>query len=111
MDLSDPKKVYYLPGKKYGIIVKEDYTRYSCLYSLDQKSDATGCFLRFLFDVRADDAPSEVKILRSDNGREFYGGGFAYVCRQFCIKQEFTTAKDPEFNGVAECNRQGGTHS
>ena len=51
-------------------------------------------------DVRAD-VPSKVEIVRSDNGSEFFGGDFGEVCRQYCIKQEFTNAKSPELNGVA----------
>ena len=40
--------------------------------------------------------------VRSDNGGEFFEGGFGGVCRQYCVKQEFTNAKSPELNGVAE---------
>lgn len=28
--------------------------------------------------------------------------GISSACRQFCIKQEFTTAKSPKINGMAE---------
>ena len=45
---------------------------------------------------------SEVYIVRSDNGGEFFGGNLGDVCRQYCIKLEFTNAKSPELNGVAE---------
>ena len=43
-------------------------------------------------DVRADGVPSEVEIVRSDNGGEFFGSEFGEVCKQHCIKQEFTNA-------------------
>ena len=102
VDLSGPKSVPSLTGKRYVMIVKDDYSRYSWLYFLERKSDAAEYFRKFLADVRADGVPSTVESVRSDNGGEFYGGEFASVCRQFCIKQEFTTAKSPEFNGVAE---------
>ena len=32
----------------------------------------------------------------------FCGGDFGGLCRSRCIKQEFTTADNPQFNGVAE---------
>ena len=51
--------------------------------------------------VRAGGVPSEVEIVRSNRG-EFLGGDFGNVCRQYYIKQEFTNAKSPELNGVAE---------
>ncbi|CAB1111413.1 unnamed protein product [Ectocarpus sp. CCAP 1310/34] len=41
-------------------------------------------------------------VVRSDNGGEFFEGEFGRVCRKYCIKQEFTPAHSPEYNGVAE---------
>ena len=99
MVLSGPKAVPSLSGKRYVMIVKDDFSRYSWLYFLERKSDAAESFRKFLADVRADGVPSRVETVRSDNGGEFYGGDFASVCRQVCIKQEFTTAKSPESNG------------
>ena len=66
------------------------------------KSDAAMAFKRFLADVRADGFPSEVQIVRSDNGGEFFGKAFRSVCDELLIKQEFTPAQSPQFNGVAE---------
>ena len=102
MDLSGPKAVPSLSGKRYVMIVKDDFSRYSWLYFLERKSDAAESFRKFLADVRADGVPSRVETVRSDNGSEFYGGDFASVWRHFFIKQEYTTAKSPEFDGVAE---------
>ena len=53
-------------------------------------------------DVRADGVPSEVEIVRSDNGGEFFGSEFGEVCKQHCIKQEFTNADSPKHNCVVE---------
>ena len=41
-------------------------------------------------DARADGVPSKVEMVRSDNGGEFFGGEFGEVCKQHCIKLEFT---------------------
>ena len=59
-------------------------------------------FRSFLASVRADGLPSLVEIVRSDNGGEFFGGEFESVCNELLIKQEFTPAYSPQFNGVAE---------
>ena len=69
---------------------------------LKLKSDSGNAFRKFLADVRADGVPSKVGTVRCDNGREFFGGEFGEVCRQYCIKQEFTNASSPELAGVAE---------
>ena len=42
-----------------------------------------------------------VKTFRSNNGGEF-GGEFASVSNELLIKQEFTPAYSPQYNGVAE---------
>ena len=66
------------------------------------KSDPGSAFRSFLASVRADEIPSLVEIVRSDNGGEFFGGGSASVCNELLIKQEFTPAYSPQYNGVAE---------
>ena len=40
--------------------------------------------------------------VRSDNGGESSGGVFGTLCRKRGIKQEFTPADSPKYNGVAE---------
>ena len=50
--------------------------------------------------VRADGVPTKVEIVRSDNGGKFFREEFGEVCKQYCIKQEFTNAKYQ--NGLAE---------
>ena len=92
VDLGRPRSTHSLHGKKYATKVKDDFTRYSWVYFLERKSDAAEAFRKSLAEVRAGRAPSEVEIGRSDNGGEFFGGDFVYVCRQYCIEQEFTNA-------------------
>ena len=52
--------------------------------------------------MRAGSVPSEVAVVRSRNVGELFAGDFGEVCRQYCITQEFTNAKSPELNGVAQ---------
>ena len=65
------------------------------------KSDAAETFKQFLSDTRADGVPSQLVTVRSDGGGEFCGGKFGDLYRSRCIKQQFTTADSPQFNGVA----------
>ena len=102
VDLSGPKRTPSLLGKRYVMLVKDDFSRYAWVYFLKHKSDAANAFRKFLADVRADGVPSKVEIVRSDNGGEFFGGEFGEVCKQFCIKQEFTNADSPKQSGVVE---------
>ena len=66
------------------------------------RSDAAEMLEQFLADTRADGVPSTVVIVRSDGGGEFRGAKFGDLCKSRSIKQEFTTADSPQFNGVAE---------
>ena len=43
-----------------------------------------------------------VKILRSDNGREYVSGDFQRFCNECTIKRQFTIACTPEQNGASE---------
>ena len=103
MDLSGPKVVESLGRKRYTLIVREDFSRYTWVYFMRHKSDAAEMFEQFLADTRTDGVPSKVVIVRSDGGGEFRGGKFGELRRSRGIKQEFTTADSPQFNGVAEC--------
>ena len=67
-----------------------------------QKSNATEFFEQSPMDSRADGVPSTVVIVRSDGGGESRGGNVGNLSRSRGIKQEFTTADSPQFNGVAE---------
>ena len=102
VDLSGPMAVKSIGGKRYTLIVRDDCTRFNRVYFLRHKSDAASAFESFLAEVRADGILSTVMAVRSDNGREFFGGAFGELCRKRCIKQEFTPADSPKYNGVAE---------
>ena len=75
------------------IIVKDDFTLYSWVYFLERKSDAADTFSKDWLMCARMVCAVEVYIVRSDNGGEFFGGNLGDVCRQYCIKQEFTNAE------------------
>ena len=102
VDLGGPMTVKSIGGNRYTLIVRSDYTRFTRVYFLRHKSDVASAFESFLAEVRADGTPSAVMAVRSDNGREFFGGAFGELCGKRGIKQKFTPADSPEYNGVAE---------
>ena len=102
VDLSGPKVVESDGGKRYTLIVRDEFSRYTWVYFMRHKSDAAETFKQFLSDTRADSVPSQAVTVRSDGGGEFCGGKFGDLCRSRWTKQEFTTADSPQFNGVAE---------
>ena len=59
-------------GKRYTLIVRDDFTRFTRVYFSRHKTDAASAFESFLAEVQADGTPSAVMAVRSDNGREFF---------------------------------------
>ena len=88
-------------GNKYPMIVRDDFSRHAWMYFVSHKYDAASAFEKFLAGLRVKSTPSEVVIVRSDDGKEFMKRKFGKLCREQKIKQELTTADSPEYNGVA----------
>ena len=55
-------------GKKYMLLICDDYSRFTRVYFLRSKSEVVVYFKKFLSDVRATGTPSTVEIVRSDEG-------------------------------------------
>ena len=72
---------------------------YACLL---YTSDAAEASEKCLANLRVEGVPSEVVVVRSDDGGEFNEGNFGKLCHGRNIKQEFKTVDSPEYNGVAE---------
>jgi hypothetical protein len=92
VDLTGLVHVQSIGGKWHTRIVRNDCRQFTRIYLTRHKSDAASAFESFLAEVRADGIPSAVMAVRSDNGREVFGGAFEELCRKHCIKQEFTAA-------------------
>ena len=82
--------------------MRDDCPRYTRVYFLSKKSDAASAFESFLAGVWADGTQSAVMAVRSDNGGEFFGGGFGKLCCKRGTKQEFTPANSSKYNGVVD---------
>lgn len=102
VDFSGPKVVESLGRKRCILIVRDYFSRYTWVYVIRHELDAAELFEKFLADTRADNVRSKVFIVRSDGGGAFRRGEFGDLCRSRGIKQVFTTADSPQYNGVAE---------
>lgn len=69
------------------MLIRDDFTRKSCIYFLAYKSDAHISLKDFHSGVTRDGKDG---IMRSDNGGEFKDR-FAEICRQFNMKGVFTS--------------------
>ncbi|GJW02701.1 putative ribonuclease H-like domain-containing protein [Tanacetum coccineum] len=101
MDLFGPTFVSSLMHKKYCLVVTDDYSRFSWVFFLSTKDETTEILKNFIKEVE-NLVDKKVKIIRSDNGTEFKNKVMDDFCREKGIKREYSVARTPQQNGVAE---------
>ena len=100
-DVCGPLQVPTPGGCRYFVIFKDDYTGWTFTYLLRNKSEV----FRYLQDVVArvkSDTDNDVKVLRSDNGGEFFGTEINDWLAKRGIHHQSSTPHTPQQNGVAE---------
>nr|GEV45398.1 zinc finger, CCHC-type [Tanacetum cinerariifolium] len=101
MDLFRPTFVKSLNKKSYYLVVTDDYIRFSWVFFLATK-DATSPILKTFITGIENQLSLKVKIIISDNGTEFKNQDLNQFCGMKRIKREFSVARTPQQNGIAE---------
>ncbi|GKC54753.1 putative ribonuclease H-like domain-containing protein [Tanacetum coccineum] len=101
MDLFGPTFVKSLIKKMYCLVVTDDYSRFSWVFFLATKDETSGILKSFITRVE-NLIDQRVKVIRCDNGTEFKNKEMNQFCERKCIKREFSVARTPQQNGVAE---------
>ena len=99
--LAGPMKTTSLGGAHYYLLFIDDYSRYTIIYALRQKSDTFSKFREYKALVQ-NYHDYKIKALRSDNGGEYTSHQFAKFLRDSGISHEKTAPYSPEQNGVSE---------
>ncbi|KAK1602959.1 hypothetical protein QYE76_027159, partial [Lolium multiflorum] len=101
LDLFGPSHYDTLGGSKYGLVIVDDYSRYSWVFLLKTKDETHREFITFTKKAQRM-YESEIKAIRTDNGTEFKN----YTMQEFVddegIKHEFSAPYTPQQNGVVE---------
>ncbi|KAK1652787.1 hypothetical protein QYE76_070592 [Lolium multiflorum] len=101
LDLFGPSHYDTLGGSKYGLVIVDDYSRYSWVFLLKTKDETHREFITFAKKAQRM-YESEIKAIRTDNGTEFKN----YTMQEFVddegIKHEFSAPYTPQQNGVVE---------
>ncbi|GKC04591.1 putative ribonuclease H-like domain-containing protein [Tanacetum coccineum] len=87
--------------KKYCLVVTDDYSRFTWVFFLTTKDETSEILKRFIKEIE-NLVDKKVKIIRSDNGTEFKNKVMDDFCREKGIKREYSVARTPQQNGVAE---------
>jgi transposase InsO family protein len=70
MDLFGPITYISIGGNKYGLVIADDYSRFTCVFFLHDKSETQDVLTMFL-KIAQNEFDANVKKIRSDNGSEF----------------------------------------
>ncbi|GJU40971.1 putative ribonuclease H-like domain-containing protein [Tanacetum coccineum] len=101
MDLFGPVSVESVNRKKYCLVVTDDCSKFSWVFFLAYK-DETYDMLHDLIVGLENKLRHKVKTIRCDHGTEFKNHLMNEFCAKKGIKREYSIARTPQQNGVAE---------
>ncbi|GJY33124.1 putative ribonuclease H-like domain-containing protein [Tanacetum coccineum] len=101
MDLFGPVSVESINKKRYYLVVTDDFSRFSWVFFLATKDETSEILCKFIIGLE-NQLNHNVKIIRCDNGTEFKNHAMNEFCAKKGIKREFSVARTPQQNGVAE---------
>ncbi|KAJ9547854.1 hypothetical protein OSB04_020397 [Centaurea solstitialis] len=101
MDLFGPVNVQSIGGKKYTLVIVDEYSRYTWVFFLRAKSDAPEEIILFVRKMERLNNLT-VRSIRSDHGTEFKNSTLESFFEQKGISQNFSSVRTPQQNGVAE---------
>ncbi|GJS52450.1 ribonuclease H-like domain-containing protein [Tanacetum coccineum] len=88
------KKMYYL-------VVTDDFSRFSWVFFLTAKDETSEILKTFIIGIE-NLIDLKVKVIKCDNGTAFKNRVMNQFCEMKGIKMEFSVARTPQQNGVAE---------
>ena len=95
VDLMGPTRMECMGGKRYIMVVVDDFSRYSWVEFLREKSEACDKMEMLCKRLQNEKGVPIVKI-RSDHGKEFENVKFEAFCNKHGIKKEFSAPKTPQ---------------
>jgi hypothetical protein len=101
MELMRPMQVESLGGNRYVFVVVDDFSRFTWVNFIREKSDTFNVFKDLCIQLQRENDNVIVRI-RNDHGREFENAKFTEFCSSEGIKHEFSSLITPQQNGVIE---------
>ncbi|GKF01715.1 retrovirus-related pol polyprotein from transposon TNT 1-94 [Tanacetum coccineum] len=101
MDLCGPMRVASVNGKKYILVIVNDYSRFTWVKCLRSKDEAPDFIIKFLKMIQVR-LKVPVRRLRIDNGTEFVNQTLCEYYEKVSISHETSVARSLHQNGVVE---------
>jgi len=101
MDLFGPSRTKSLGGNYYGLVIVDDYSRFTWTLFIATKDNAYLAFKKFA-KVIQNEKGCRISTIKSDHGGEFQNERFDKFCEKQGIKHNFSSPRTPQQNGVVE---------
>nr|GEU47408.1 hypothetical protein [Tanacetum cinerariifolium] len=109
MDLCGPMRVASVNGKKYILIIVDDYSRFTWVKCLRSKDEAPDFIIKFLKMIQVR-LKTHVRRIRTYNGPEFVNQNLCEYYEKVDISHETSVARSPQQNGVVESSSELALH-
>nr|GEW14269.1 retrovirus-related Pol polyprotein from transposon TNT 1-94 [Tanacetum cinerariifolium] len=87
--------------KKYYLVITDNFSRFTWVFFLATKDETSRILKSFITEIE-NLVEKKVKIIRCDNGTEFKNRVMNEFCEENGIKREYSVARTPQQNEVAE---------
>ncbi|GJV85897.1 retrovirus-related pol polyprotein from transposon TNT 1-94 [Tanacetum coccineum] len=101
MDLCGPMRVASVNGKKYILVIVDDYSRFTWVKCLRSKDEAPDFIIKFLKMIQVR-LKVPVRRIRTNNGTKFVNQTLREYYEKVGISHETSVARSPQQNGVVE---------
>ncbi|GJV92273.1 retrovirus-related pol polyprotein from transposon TNT 1-94, partial [Tanacetum coccineum] len=99
MDLCGPMRVQSIKGKKYILVIVDDYSRFTWVKFLRSKDETPEFVINFLKQIQVG-LNKTVKYIRTDNGTEFVNQVMSKYYEGVGIFHQKSVPRTPQQNGV-----------
>ncbi|GKA48462.1 retrovirus-related pol polyprotein from transposon TNT 1-94 [Tanacetum coccineum] len=101
MDLCGPMRVQSIKGKKYILVIVDDYSRFTWVKFLRSKDETPEFVINFLKQIQVG-LNKTVRFIRTDNGTEFVNQVMSEYYEGVGIFHQKSVPRTPQQNGIVE---------
>ncbi|GJX29922.1 putative ribonuclease H-like domain-containing protein [Tanacetum coccineum] len=101
MNLCGPMRVQSINGKKYILVIVDDYSRFTWVKFLRSKDETPAFIINLLKQLQVG-LNKTIKFVRTDNGTEFVNKDLIDYYENVGITNEKTVPRTPQQNGIVE---------
>ncbi|GJX80393.1 retrovirus-related pol polyprotein from transposon TNT 1-94 [Tanacetum coccineum] len=105
MDLCGPMRVESINGKKYILVIVDDYSRFTWVKFLRSKDEAPDAIIKCIKNIQVR-LNATVRNVRTDNGTEFVNQTLREFYENVGISHQTSVARTPQQNGIVERRNQ-----